>query len=159
MGGKAQPLIDLAAHQHWVWKASFNPTDSLLISGSSDNTCTLWHINLAAATAQAASPAVVPKAAAKQGASGPAAASQQQQQPAAVATTARAGSAAGARQPPPASRSLPPTGLLQCYTDHNDSVYQVAWSAVDPATFISVSFDGRVMLRTLPAGLKRKLQL
>ncbi|KAG0587198.1 hypothetical protein KC19_2G147600 [Ceratodon purpureus] len=36
--------------------------------------------------------------------------------------------------------------LLRSYTEHEDSVYGIAWSALDPWVFASVDYDGRVSI-------------
>ena len=166
------PLIDLAAHDHWVWKVQHNPFhDNLLLSCSSDNTCSLWHLNLAAATcalvhssspahAKAAPGAAGVAAGGQQGADGGAAAGGQK--PGVVAAAAAAAVPVAVRAGPggkPPSRSLPPTGRLQHYTGHQDSVYQAAWAATDPWAYVSLSFDGRLVLHSVPASIKYKLLL
>ena len=50
-------------------------------------------------------------------------------------------------------------GLVAKYAQHEDSVYSVAWSSVDPWTFASLSYDGRVVVSTVPPEEKRKLVL
>ena len=50
-------------------------------------------------------------------------------------------------------------GLVAKFSQHEDSVYSVAWSSVDPWTFASLSYDGRVVVSTVPPDEKRKLVL
>jgi hypothetical protein len=45
-------------------------------------------------------------------------------------------------------------GLLQVWTDHEDSVYTAEWSAADPWTFASLSYDGRLVIGSVPPAVK-----
>jgi len=54
----------------------------------------------------------------------------------------------------------PPTdGLVQAFDQHEDSVYQVAWSSVDPWLFLSLSHDGRAVMNQVPSEEKFKILL
>lgn len=54
----------------------------------------------------------------------------------------------------------PPTdGLVQAFDQHEDSVYQVAWSSVDPWLFMSLSHDGRAVMNQVPSEEKFKILL
>ena len=48
---------------------------------------------------------------------------------------------------------------IACFGDHEDSVYAAAWSPVDPWTFASVSYDGRVVCNVVPRAEKYKILL
>ncbi|KAL3130790.1 hypothetical protein ABBQ38_000129 [Trebouxia sp. C0009 RCD-2024] len=48
-------------------------------------------------------------------------------------------------------------GLACTYDDHEDSVYGVAWSMVDPWTFASLSYDGRLVVNRVPSQTKYKI--
>lgn len=48
-------------------------------------------------------------------------------------------------------------GLLHCYDQHEDSVYCVEWSNVDPWVFASLSYDGRLCISKVPKDVKAKL--
>ena len=53
------------------------------------------------------------------------------------------------------SHQLQPTSNLdQVWTEHEDSVYTAEWSAADPWTFASLSFDGRLVLGHVPQQVK-----
>jgi len=45
-------------------------------------------------------------------------------------------------------------GLIQVWTDHEDSVYSAEWSTADPWTFASLSYDGRLVIGHLPRTVK-----
>ena len=45
-------------------------------------------------------------------------------------------------------------GLVQVWTEHEDSVYTAEWSAADPWTFASLSYDGRLVLGHVPQQVK-----
>jgi hypothetical protein len=48
---------------------------------------------------------------------------------------------------------------VQVYTEHADSVYGAAWSAVDPWAFATVSYDGKVCVHKVPRHEKYKILL
>ncbi|KAG7300725.1 hypothetical protein JYU34_015051 [Plutella xylostella] len=50
-------------------------------------------------------------------------------------------------------------GVLQAYSAHSDSVYCAEWSAADPWTFASLSYDARLVLSTVPRHDKYKILL
>jgi EARP and GARP complex-interacting protein 1 len=52
-----------------------------------------------------------------------------------------------------------PDVKVRSYDDHEESVYSVAWSAADPFVFVSVSYDGRVVLNHVPSTEKYKVLL
>ena len=53
-----------------------------------------------------------------------------------------------------------PADMRVRYIDqHEDSVYAVAWSAVDAWCFSSLSFDGRVTVNQVPTTEKYKILL
>jgi len=45
------------------------------------------------------------------------------------------------------------------YDEHEDSVYGVSWSVADPWTFLSLSYDGRVMANRVPSSVKYEVLL
>ena len=45
-------------------------------------------------------------------------------------------------------------GLIATYDEHEDSVYAVEWSAADPWSFASLSYDGRVVINKVPKKIK-----
>ncbi len=48
---------------------------------------------------------------------------------------------------------------IQAFSQHEDSVYGVAWSACDAWVFASVSYDGHVVINHVPAAEKYKILL
>ncbi|XP_013111257.1 EARP-interacting protein homolog [Stomoxys calcitrans] len=52
-----------------------------------------------------------------------------------------------------------PDGLLQTFEQHEDSVYCVEWSNVDPWIFASLSYDGRLLLSKVPKQYKYQIIL
>lgn len=48
-------------------------------------------------------------------------------------------------------------GKAHTYDDHEDSVYGLSWSAVDPWLFASMSYDGRLMVNRVPKNIKYKI--
>ena len=53
----------------------------------------------------------------------------------------------------------PPDVRVRTIDQHEDSVYAVAWSAVDAWCFGSLSFDGRVAINLVPTTEKYKILL
>ncbi|CAM6035432.1 unnamed protein product [Sphagnum compactum] len=51
----------------------------------------------------------------------------------------------------------PSDSLLRAYTEQEDSVYGLAWSTRDPWVFASVSYDGRVMVDSVPQSVRKQL--
>ncbi|KAM3961399.1 EARP and GARP complex-interacting protein 1 [Aphomia sociella] len=50
-------------------------------------------------------------------------------------------------------------GVLQSYEQHEDSVYCAEWSAAEPWTFASLSYDARLVLSRVPKHFKYKILL
>ena len=48
-------------------------------------------------------------------------------------------------------------GKAHTFDEHEDSVYGLAWSTVDPWLFASLSYDGRVVMNKVPKHIKYKL--
>lgn len=57
------------------------------------------------------------------------------------------------------SKDQNPDRLIKRYTDHEDSVYSVAWSGTHAWVFASLSFDGRVVVNHVPANEKYRILL
>ena len=49
--------------------------------------------------------------------------------------------------------------LVKMYEEHEDSVYAVEWSAVEPWIFGSLSYDGRFVISKVPREEKYKILL
>jgi len=54
-------------------------------------------------------------------------------------------------------KSIPVDRNVHTYSDHEDSVYGLSWSRVDPWVFASVSYDGRVVINKVPSEIKYKI--
>ena len=48
-------------------------------------------------------------------------------------------------------------GRVHAYDEHEDSAYCVAWSAADPWAFVSLSYDGRLVVNKVPKNVKYKV--
>eukprot|EP00879_Flechtneria_rotunda_P012362 GHRR01012909.1.p1 GENE.GHRR01012909.1~~GHRR01012909.1.p1 ORF type:complete len:169 (+),score=48.69 GHRR01012909.1:1059-1565(+) len=48
-------------------------------------------------------------------------------------------------------------GKVHSYDEHDDSVYGLAWSTVDPWVFASMSYDGRLLVNKVPKNVKYKI--
>jgi len=48
---------------------------------------------------------------------------------------------------------------VKVYEDHEDSVYMVEWSSVEPWIFASLSYDGRLVINKVPKDEKYKILL
>ena len=55
------------------------------------------------------------------------------------------------------SESVLSDGVIQTFDDHEDSVYVAEWSAADPWTFASLSYDGRLVINQVPRNVKFKI--
>ena len=55
------------------------------------------------------------------------------------------------------SESVLSDGVIQTFDDHEDSVYVAEWSAADPWTFASLSYDGRLVINQVPRNIKFKI--
>lgn len=52
-----------------------------------------------------------------------------------------------------------PDRMVKCYENHEDSVYNLEWSAADPWIFASLSYDGRLVIDKVPKEEKYKILL
>lgn len=57
------------------------------------------------------------------------------------------------------SKSDVARGKVHTYDEHEDSVYGLCWSAVDPWLFASLSYDGRIVVNAVPKKLKYDILL
>ena len=48
-------------------------------------------------------------------------------------------------------------GVLRKFQGHEESVYACAWSNADPWTFASLSYDGRMVVNTVPRQVKFRI--
>lgn len=52
-----------------------------------------------------------------------------------------------------------PDAVISIYEEHEDSVYAVEWSPVDPWLFASLSYDGRLVINKVPRSEKYRILL
>lgn len=117
-------------HQHWIFSISFNKFhDQLLLSSSSDGKVVL--------TCASSCSSEAPKAK-----SSPA--SEENEMDEFLHDI---------------KRSPLKDGVLEIFTEHEESVYAVEWSSGDPWTFASLSFDGRVIITRIPKKYKYQILL
>ncbi|CAO3567901.1 unnamed protein product [Mortierella alpina] len=127
----AGPLMTIQDHTHWVWSVAYNKFhDQLVLTSSSD-----CQVNLQSIVS--------------------------------ISTGADYkygdGSEEGAEDDEDAEdqvdheQEAPTDGLVQAFDQHEDSVYQVAWSSVDPWLFLSLSYDGRAVMNQVPSEEKFKI--
>ena len=117
-------------HLHWIWSARFNPFhDQLILSCSSDSKVVLYN---------------------KMSVS-----SEQYQHYSDVddEPTDEDGQLDGSEHSETAKQTTE-DGLISIYDEHEDSVYAVEWSAAEPWSFASLSYDGRVVINKVPKDVK-----
>eukprot|EP00898_Chlorokybus_atmophyticus_P004627 jgi/Chlat1/5165/Chrsp33S05033 len=124
------PLSELLAHAHWVCRALFNPVhDQLVLSSSTDSSVKLHVVSSMIAASSAAHVA----------------------SPATSPMSSPVSSPRAGRKPQ--------DRLAHTYDEHEESVYGLAWSSADPFMFASMSYDGRVVVSTVPNNEKHKIVL
>ncbi|KAJ2772688.1 Protein tssc1 [Coemansia nantahalensis] len=134
----AGALLDIGNHTHWVYSVAFNPNhDQLLLSAGGDGLVNLESV-VSASSAQLV-----------------------------------AGMAGSSVRDPPGEASAEDSGsededngigratdgLVAQLDDHETSVYAARWSAADPWVFASLSFDGRLVINTVPQAEKLRILL
>lgn len=115
-------------HSHWVNKARYNPFhDQLILSSSTDSLVCLWR-----ATSVSSTPLVDLDLLADDG-------DQQEKK-----TTMEMNNNSKEEN------SMGEDGLIKAYDEHQDSVYACSWSLTDAWVFASLSYDGKLVVRTVP---------
>ncbi|KAJ1744856.1 Protein tssc1 [Coemansia sp. RSA 1591] len=133
----AAPLMEIANHTHWIYSVAFNPNhDQLLLSAGADGL-----VNLES-TVSASSAQVV--------AAGLGGLSEVDSDDESDVGSDGSGGDRGEK---------PTDGLVVQYDDHETSVYAAKWSVADPWVFASLSFDGRLVINTVPREEKYKILL
>ncbi|KAG0284848.1 Protein tssc1 [Linnemannia gamsii] len=129
----AGPIMTIQDHTHWVWSVAYNKFhDQLMLTSSSDCQVNLQSIVSISTGAEYKYDGDVSEGG--QGAD-------------------EDGEQGDNVQDPPTD------GLVQAFDQHEDSVYQVAWSSVDPWLFMSLSHDGRAVMNQVPSEEKFKILL
>ncbi|PIA18873.1 WD40 repeat-like protein [Coemansia reversa NRRL 1564] len=127
-------LMSIANHTHWVYSVAFNPNhDQLLLSAGGDGL-----VNLES-TVSVSSAQVVTNADSQDGLSDK-------------------GDDEGSNIDDE-EIGKPSDGLVAQFDDHETSVYAACWSAADPWLFASLSFDGRMVINTVPQEEKYRILL
>ena len=149
----AQPVQSLSrgGHSHWITKARFNPFhDQLVLTSSTDGLVCLWR-----ATSVSSAPLSADADLAlglDDDPLGQLDASANDDDGARALNLARLRAASLHRSEQ--------DGLVRAYDEHrSESVYAVAWSAVDAWTFASISYDGKFFVRNVPSAEKYKIIL
>ncbi|KAG0300357.1 Protein tssc1 [Dissophora globulifera] len=125
------PIMTIQDHTHWVWSVAYNKFhDQLVLTSSSD-----CQVNLQS---------IVSISTGADYKFGDASDTEQD---------ASEGSEPAETMP----LDVPTDGLVQAFDQHEDSVYQVAWSSVDPWLFLSLSHDGRAVMNQVPSEEKFKI--
>ncbi|ORZ38326.1 WD40-repeat-containing domain protein [Catenaria anguillulae PL171] len=132
----AQIHIEHGTHSHWITRAQYNRFhDQLVLSASADHSVQLASISSISSLPVGA---------------GYSSASDSEEDGGAAGAGAR--EAGGKKEP---LQDGPLLGLDY----HEDSVYGLAWSAADPWTFCTASYDGRIVVNTVPSAIKYKIIL
>lgn len=123
-----KPLKQITSHAHWIWSVRYNPFhDRLLMTSSSD---TQLHVSsLLSISCELAD--------------------------ARHLLSADAVDADNAETA--ADRLSSQDSVCVRYDEHEDSIYSAEWSCCDAWTLASVSYDGRVVIRTLPATIRNDI--
>ncbi|KAG9069719.1 U3 small nucleolar RNA-associated protein [Linnemannia hyalina] len=129
----AGPIMTIQDHTHWVWSVAYNKFhDQLMLTSSSD-----CQVNLQSIVSISTGAEYKYEGDASEGEQG----------------AEEDGEQGDNVQDPPTD------GLVQAFDQHEDSVYQVAWSSVDPWLFMSLSHDGRAVMNQVPSEEKFKILL
>nr|XP_039269101.1 EARP-interacting protein homolog [Styela clava] len=115
-------------HSHWVWSTRYNPFhDQLVLSGGSDSRVILYNMKTISSE-----PFETENLSSDDDASK---------------------SSDSDDEFSPEKRQME-DGVIGVYEEHEDSVYAVEWSAADPWTFASLSYDGRFVINRVPKKVK-----
>ncbi|KAF9584857.1 Protein tssc1 [Lunasporangiospora selenospora] len=126
------PILTIQDHTHWVWSVAYNKFhDQLLLTSSSDSQVNLQSIVSISTGAEYHN-------------------YHDNNDPDQDQEVEDARSESG-------QQDMPSDGLVRAFDQHEDSVYQVAWSKVDPWLFLSLSYDGRAVMNQVPSEEKFKI--
>ncbi|KAI9164283.1 hypothetical protein H9P43_008112 [Blastocladiella emersonii ATCC 22665] len=137
----AVPLLTLpGAHSHWTTRAQYNRFhDQLVLSASTDHSVAVNSISSISSQPLAMTGGG--------GGSGGGAASD----------TDDEGGAASPASGRSGGDAVLADGPVLSLDHHEDSVYGLAWSAADPWVFCTSSYDGRIVVHTVPSAIKYKI--
>ena len=139
--------LSRGGHSHWITKARFNPFhDQLVLTSSTDGLVCLWR-----ATSVSSAPLSADADLALGLDDDPLGQRDDEDaQRAHNLARLRAASLHRSEQ----------DGLVKAYDEHrSESVFAVAWSAVDAWAFASISYDGKFFVRNVPSAEKYKILL
>ncbi|KAJ1874867.1 phosphatidylserine decarboxylase 1 [Coemansia sp. RSA 1722] len=138
------PLLEIANHSHWVYSVAFNPNhDQLLLSAGADGL-----VNLESVVSVSSAQVVATHHQAEE---------DTRQEDASDASSVDGGdSECGASD---IGSGQATDGLVAQFDDHETSVYTARWSHADPWIFASLSFDGRMVINSVPREEKYKILL
>ncbi|KAJ2887186.1 Protein tssc1 [Coemansia asiatica] len=131
-------LMEIANHSHWVYSVAFNPNhDQLLLSAGADGL-----VNLESVVSVSSAHVVAHHAEET---------SEDAESDVSSDYSNQGGSDIGLGQAT--------DGLVAQFDDHETSVYAARWSLADPWIFASLSFDGRMVINSVPREEKYKILL
>ncbi|KAJ1815063.1 Protein tssc1 [Coemansia sp. RSA 2599] len=134
------PLAEIANHSHWVYSVAFNPNhDQLLLSAGADGL-----VNLESVVSVSSAHVVAAHAAAEDNRDDKSNA------------TSDSGDESDASD---IGSGQATDGLVAQFDDHETSVYAARWSHADPWIFASLSFNGRMVINSVPREEKYKILL
>eukprot|EP00899_Mesostigma_viride_P029513 jgi/Mesvir1/9747/Mv12210-RA.1 len=172
------PLQEVTAHSHWVWRARYNPHhDQLVLSSGTDSIVNVYR---ALSLSSEAPPASALRAMDNEG--GHSGSSNRGsdggrddydpydddeggigmgERDMSSTSLSSMGRTAESERPYGLAKVDVTTseGLVQVYDEHEESVYGIAWSQNDPWAFASLSYDGRVVVNTVPSETKYNILL
>ncbi|TPP57736.1 Protein TSSC1 [Fasciola gigantica] len=145
-----EPLYSIQSHSHWVWSVRYHPTrDQLLLSSGSDSRVCLYNLS------QFSSDVMLGDV--------PTTRSASRLDPIHNITDAADHTSVKTADSDVCSNraenSVLRDGLIARLEQHEDSVYAVDWSPVDPWYFASVSYDGNLLINQVPEPVKMHILL
>eukprot|EP00750_Incisomonas_marina_P025907 INCI5766.1.p1 GENE.INCI5766.1~~INCI5766.1.p1 ORF type:complete len:563 (+),score=86.07 INCI5766.1:224-1690(+) len=145
--GNSKSLKVIKAHSHWVTSAQYNPAhDQLVLTSSTDQLVKLWRVSsISSAPLMELDDAEL-------------ALSSNDSDSEDVGGNSES-STSGFRFPGDNAGATAADVLVKDFADHEDSVYDIAWSACESWVFASVSHAGRVIVGSVPSSEKYKILL
>lgn len=148
-GSNSKSLKVIKAHSHWVTSAQYNPAhDQLVLTSSTDQLVKLWRVSSisSAPLMELDDPEL-------------ALSSSNDSDSEDVGGNSES-STSGFRFPGDNNAGATAADILvKDFADHEDSVYDIAWSACESWVFASVSHAGRVIVGSVPSSEKYKILL
>ncbi|KAI9598683.1 WD40-repeat-containing domain protein [Syncephalis fuscata] len=151
--------MELAGHTHWIWSIAYHPMhDQLLLTGGSDA-----HVNLQSAVT--VSSAAYGSGDPEENTSDWSAEGGEENGPTIASSTVISSfnmnqlAMHASINHTYTNYRRPTNGLIKTFTDHDDSVYGVAWSQANPWLIASISYSGRLVMSYVPSEEKYKILL